>query len=50
MELGELICLPNGEPNCQECPFTKGTVLHIKEGLTQELPKKREKAKTKRRR
>lgn len=21
MELGELVCLPNGEPHCKECPF-----------------------------
>lgn len=37
MELGELICLPNGEPNCQKCPL-QNICLAYKEGLTQELP------------
>jgi len=37
MELGELICLPNGEPDCQECPL-QNICLAYKKGLTQELP------------
>ena len=46
MELGELICLPNGEPNCQECPLQKDCIAN-KEGLTQELPKREKKLKRK---
>ena len=46
MELGELICLPNGEPNCQECPLQKNCIAY-KEGLTQELPKREKKLKRK---
>ncbi|MCI9246497.1 MAG: A/G-specific adenine glycosylase [Clostridia bacterium] len=37
MELGELICLPNGEPICQECPLQRICIAYQK-GLTQELP------------
>lgn len=46
MELGELICLPNGEPNCYECPLQKNCIAY-KEGLTQELPKREKKLKRK---
>ncbi len=37
MELGELICLPNGEPNCKQCPLQKQCIAYQKD-LTQELP------------
>lgn len=46
MELGELICLPNGEPNCQECPLQKNCIAYQK-GLTQELPVREKKLKRK---
>ena len=46
MELGELICLPNGEPNCQECPLQKNCIAH-KKGLTQKLPRREKKLKRK---
>lgn len=37
MELGELICIPNGEPLCKECPL-KGICIANQEGLTSEIP------------
>ena len=37
MELGELICLPNGAPLCGECPLQPLCVA-CREGLTGELP------------
>ena len=37
MELGELVCLPNGAPLCGECPL-KETCAACREGLTEELP------------
>ena len=42
MELGALVCVPNGEPKCKECPaaFCCGACLH---GTTGEIPVKREK-------
>lgn len=46
MELGELICLPNGEPNCKQCPLQKSCIAYIK-GLTQELPVRIKKTKRK---
>ena len=46
MELGELICLPNGEPNCQGCPL-QNICIAYKEGLTQELPVRVKKLKRK---
>ena len=39
MELGALVCVPNGEPKCKECPaaFCCGAYLH---GTTGEIPVK----------
>lgn len=37
MELGEVICLPNGEPFCEECPL-KDLCLAKEKGLTKEIP------------
>lgn len=37
MELGEQICIPNGIPNCNECPL-KEICLTNKKELTQEIP------------
>ncbi len=46
MELGERICLPNGKPNCEECPLQE-FCLAKKENLTDSIPVR--KIKTKRR-
>ena len=46
MELGELVCLPNREPNCQECPLQKLCIAYKKE-LTQEIPVREKKLKRK---
>ena len=37
MELGELVCLPNGAPLCGECPL-KEICTACRDGLTEELP------------
>lgn len=37
MELGELVCLPNGEPDCAACPLQPHCAA-FREGLTAELP------------
>ncbi len=37
MELGELICLPNGIPLCDKCPLSAHCTAY-REGLTAELP------------
>ncbi len=37
MELGERICIPNGEPLCERCPIRKWCVAFEK-GLTNEIP------------
>lgn len=37
MELGELVCLPNGAPLCERCPL-KEMCAAFREGLTEELP------------
>ena len=39
MELGALICLPNGAPKCAECPW-KERCTAFRNGLTGELPVK----------
>lgn len=39
MELGALICLPNGAPKCSECPLNNLCVAHL-ENLTEEIPVK----------
>lgn len=46
MELGELICLPNGEPNCMECPLKKVCAAYQK-GIVQEIPVREKKLKRK---
>ena len=37
MELGELVCLPNGAPECEKCPLKKMCIAYKKE-LTGEIP------------
>ena len=37
MELGELVCLPNGAPLCESCPLRELCAAR-REGLTEELP------------
>ena len=46
MELGELVCLPNGEPNCKECPLQRICIAHEK-GVAQKLPVREKKIKRK---
>lgn len=40
MDLGELICLPNGTPRCEECPLKAFCKAH-KAGKEQDFPKKK---------
>lgn len=40
IELGALICLPNGEPKCRECPLQKWCSAY-REGLQDEIPVRR---------
>lgn len=40
MDLGELICLPNGAPRCEECPLKAFCKAH-KAGKEQDYPKKK---------
>lgn len=50
MELGELICLPNGAPLCEKCPL-QATCIARKKEIVQEIPirkKKTERRKEKR--
>lgn len=44
MDLGAMVCLPNGQPKCGECPLKKDCLAH-REGRTQELPYKAAKQK-----
>jgi len=44
MDLGAMICLPNGAPKCAECPL-KRNCLAFREGRTEELPRKSSKQK-----
>ncbi len=44
MELGAMVCLPNGEPHCKECPL-RGECLAFNKGSMMEYPKKAEKKK-----
>lgn len=46
MELGEMICLPNGVPKCGECPLQMKCLAHLKgrESLIPRKVSKREKA------
>lgn len=46
MELGELICIPNGEPLCQKCPL-KEICIAKKEDLTDVIPVRNQKIKRK---
>ena len=39
MELGETVCLPNGEPRCEACPL-HALCLARERGLTAELPRR----------
>lgn len=47
MELGELICLPNGAPECQKCPIQKSCIAY-RDRLTAEIPVRIKKLKRKR--
>ncbi len=44
MELGELICIPNGEPLCEKCPL-KEICVAKKENLTDVIPVRNQKIK-----
>lgn len=46
MELGELICIPSGEPLCEKCPLQEICVAR-KEGLTALIPVRNSKIKRK---
>lgn len=46
MELGERICLPNGTPNCSQCPVRE-ICLAYQENLTEVLPVRNSKTKRK---
>lgn len=42
MELGAMVCIPNGAPRCEACPW-KGLCLAREDGRTAEFPKKAKK-------
>lgn len=44
MELGAVVCLPNGEPRCEQCPWNR-ICLAKKEGRIGEIPHKEKKQK-----
>ena len=44
MELGATVCIPNGKPKCEECPWEKICLAHL-EGREEEFPKKEAKKK-----
>lgn len=44
MELGATVCIPNGKPKCEECPWKKICLAHL-EGREEEFPKKEPKKK-----
>ena len=46
MELGAMVCVPNGRPHCQECPI-KGICLACRRGETDRIPVKAPKKKRK---
>lgn len=46
MELGERICIPNGEPLCDRCPI-RNYCLAFEKGLTNEIPVRIKKTKRK---
>ena len=39
MELGAMVCLPNGEPHCEECPLKENCQAYIRH-CVMEYPKK----------
>ncbi len=43
MDLGAMICIPNGAPKCGECPLASGCLAYLQE-RTAELPVKAKKA------
>ena len=47
MELGELVCLPNGAPLCDSCPLKEHCTAY-KKGLTEQLPVRVKKMKRRR--
>ena len=47
MELGELVCLPNGTPLCDSCPLNEHCTAY-KKGLTEQLPVRVKKMKRRR--
>lgn len=46
MELGEVVCIPNGEPKCDECPLSSVCRAHLT-GQTQRYPVRSAKKKRK---
>ncbi len=46
MELGAMICLPNGQPKCEQCPVNEICQAY-KQGIQNELPVKEKKQKRK---
>ena len=40
MELGALVCLPNGKPDCEHCPFSENCYAHA-QSLTDEIPSRK---------
>ena len=46
MELGAVICVPNGKPHCEECPLNKICLAHLN-GCTDSIPYKTSKKKRK---
>lgn len=44
MELGATVCVPNGKPKCEECPWQRICQAHL-EGREEEFPKKEPKKK-----
>ena len=46
MELGAMVCLPNGAPKCEVCPLSAHCIAHLQQ-ITDELPVKPEKKKRK---
>lgn len=46
MELGELVCIPNGQPLCEKCPLQKNCIAR-KENLTDVIPVRNQKIKRK---
>lgn len=42
MDLGAMVCIPNGKPLCEKCPMHKGCVAAQK-GITDQIPVKKKK-------